>query len=92
MVGFAFDETMRGSFHLLVEPTRERAIAFTIRALVTRLRSFLRDKTARIEGTIDIEDLATARIESAKTSGKLATVLQIEQQPRHQPRHQLRRC
>jgi hypothetical protein len=61
MAGFAFEETMRGSFHLLADPTVDRAAVLRLRASVSRLRSFVRDKTARIEGTVDMEGFATER-------------------------------
>jgi hypothetical protein len=58
LLGFTFRETMRGSYHLLAEPLVERAIEFTIDAKVDGMRRFLRDRTARIAGTVSVEGFA----------------------------------
>ena len=44
MSGFAFRETMSGSYHLLDAPTEDRAIVFTISVHVDSMRRFLRDQ------------------------------------------------
>ena len=60
-VGFEFRETMSGSYHLLDAPDRERAISFTIRAVVHDLLRFLRDRKAEIAGEVDVEGFADHR-------------------------------
>jgi hypothetical protein len=60
-VGFEFRETMSGSYHLAGAPDRERAISFTIRAVVHDLLRFLRDRTAEIVGEVDVEGFADHR-------------------------------
>lgn len=57
-VGFSFEETMSGSYHLLSAPLDERAISFSIGARVSRIRQFLKDKTARIQGEVEVEGFA----------------------------------
>ena len=61
LLGFTFRETMRGTYHLLESPLVERGIEFTVRAKVDGMRRFLRDRTARIEGVVDVEGFATKR-------------------------------
>jgi hypothetical protein len=57
--GFSFRETMRGSYWLLAEPTDERGIDVALRARVDDLPRFVRDKTCRLEGTVDAERFAS---------------------------------
>ncbi|MGZ3418678.1 MAG: hypothetical protein ACXWUG_19660 [Polyangiales bacterium] len=61
MAGFQFRETMSGSFHLVSSPTRERAMSFTIGAYVASTFRFLRDRTAQIQGEVDLEGFARHR-------------------------------
>jgi hypothetical protein len=61
MLGFTFNETMAGTYHRLDEPLVERAIKFSVAAKVDGIRRFLRDKTARIEGEVEVEGLAAKR-------------------------------
>ena len=61
MSGFQFRETMSGSFHLASSPTRERAMSFTIGAYVPSTLRFLRDRTAQIQGEVDLEGFARHR-------------------------------
>ncbi len=61
MLGFSFRETMTGTYHRLDDPLVERSIQFTIGAKVDGIRRFLRDKTARIEGEVQVEGLAARR-------------------------------
>ncbi len=63
MPGFRFAETMRGSYHLLADPTDERAMEFTIEASVRGLRRFSRDLNAAIRGRVVMEGFADAPIE-----------------------------
>lgn len=60
-LGFQFKETMTGTYHLLATPLEERAITFTIGAKVDGLRRFLKDKTASIQGEVDVEGFADKR-------------------------------
>ena len=57
-LGFSFEETMSGSYHLLSSQLEERAISFAIRARVAGIRQFLKDKLARIEGEVSVEGFA----------------------------------
>ncbi len=57
-LGFSFDETMSGSYHLLSSQLDERAISFKLSARVAGIRQFLRDKLARVEGEVTIEGFA----------------------------------
>jgi hypothetical protein len=61
MPGFQFRETMSGSFHLSSAPSRERAMSFTIGAYVPSMMRFLRDRTAQIQGEVDLEGFARHR-------------------------------
>lgn len=58
---FTFRETMSGTCRLASDPDRERSIVFTVTARSPRLGEFLGHRAVKIEGTIDIEGLATAR-------------------------------
>ncbi len=60
-LGFSFQETMSGTYHLLSEPFVERRIAFSLGARVAGLRRFLKDKMATVEGEVDIEGFADKR-------------------------------
>ena len=60
-LGFSFEETMQGSYHLLSAQTDERAISFSIGARVAGIRQFMKDKLARIEGEVDVEGFAAHR-------------------------------
>lgn len=59
MAGFEFRETMSGSIRLDAAPDRERAISFTVGARVDEMSRFLRDRKAAIQGSIEIEGLAS---------------------------------
>ncbi len=60
-IGFAFRQTMSGSYWRLDAPAREDAIAVTFDAAAADVRDFARDKTLHITGTIDAERLASAQ-------------------------------
>jgi hypothetical protein len=60
-LGFSFQETMQGGYHLLSSQLEERAISFSIRARVAGMRQFVKDRLAHIEGEIDAEGFATRR-------------------------------
>jgi hypothetical protein len=60
-LGFTFEETMSGSYHLLSSQIDERAIEFTVRARVAGLRQFLKDKLAHLEGEVHLEGFADHR-------------------------------
>jgi hypothetical protein len=60
-LGFSFEETMSGSYHLLSSQLDERAISFTIRARVAGIRQFLKDRLARVEGEVHLEGFADHR-------------------------------
>jgi hypothetical protein len=74
-LGFSFDETMSGSYHLLASQLDERAIGFVLHARVAGIRQFLKDRLARVEGEVTVEQFAT---KSALT-GTLALRLFDEQ-------------
>jgi len=71
MSGFAFRETMSGSYHRLDRPAEDHAIEFTISANVDSLRRFVRDRVARIEGEVTMEGFATRRALSGTLGLKL---------------------
>ena len=58
---FTFRETMSGTCRLAASPDRERAIVFTVTARSPRIGEFLKHRIMAIEGTIDVEGLATRR-------------------------------
>jgi hypothetical protein len=60
-LGFSFQETMSGTYHLLDAPLVERGIRFSIGARVDGMRRFLRDRMARIEGDVEVEGFASKR-------------------------------
>ena len=60
-LGFGFEETMSGTWHLLASPLQDRAITFSIGARVLGIRQFLSDRNARIEGDLEIEGFADKR-------------------------------
>lgn len=74
-LGFSFDETMSGTYHLLASQLDERAIAFTLHARVAGIRQFLKDRLARVEGEVNVEGFA----EHSGLSGTLALRLFDEQ-------------
>jgi hypothetical protein len=74
-LGFSFDETMSGSYHLLSSQLDERAVAFTLHARVAGIRQFLKDKLARIDGEVTVEGFATG----SPLTGTLALKLFDEQ-------------
>ena len=59
--GFTFKETMSGTCRLASAPDPKRSIVFTVTARSKRLGEFLGDRTVAIEGTIDVDGLATSR-------------------------------
>jgi hypothetical protein len=70
-LGFSFEETMTGSYHLLSSQLDERAISFTVGARVAGIRQFLKDKLARIEGEVQVEGFS----DRAPLTGTLALKL-----------------
>ena len=60
-LGFSFEETMSGNYHLLSSQLDERAISFTLAARVAGIRQFLKDQLARIEGEVNLEGFAEHR-------------------------------
>jgi hypothetical protein len=60
MPGFSFKETMAGTFTRVGAPG-ERKIQFTVTARADSWLRHLRDRKARLEGTIDMEGVATQR-------------------------------
>jgi hypothetical protein len=59
VLGFEVSESFSGSYYRLDEP-RDCAMELKLRISVQGLRRFLRDRKARVDGTIIAEDLATA--------------------------------
>jgi len=66
MAGFSFDETMSGTW-TRAGSTDEHAISFTVRAQAHSWLRHLRDRKARLEGTMTVEGLAAG----VPTSGEL---------------------
>ncbi len=58
---FMFRETMSGTCRLASDPDRQRTIVFTVTARSPRIGAFLAHREVTIEGTIDVEGLATLR-------------------------------
>jgi hypothetical protein len=58
---FTFRETMSGTCRLASDPDRALAIVFTVTARSPRIGEFLRHREVAIEGTIDVEGVATQR-------------------------------
>ncbi|MEP7119683.1 MAG: GMC family oxidoreductase [Byssovorax sp.] len=56
---FTFRETMSGTCRLASDPDRERTIVFTVTARSPRIGAFLAHREVAIEGTIQVEGLAT---------------------------------
>jgi hypothetical protein len=56
--GFKFQETMSGTYHLVAKPEEERRISFTANAAVENMMKYLRDMTATLEGTLEMEGFA----------------------------------
>ena len=74
-LGFSFEESMSGSYHLLDAQLDERAVSFSLRARVAGLRRFVKDRLARIEGEVNVEGFA----DRAPLTGTLALKLLDEQ-------------
>lgn len=68
-LGFSLSESLSGSYYLLDEPLRDRAMAITLTLSVDGLRQFVRDRRLLAEGTIAAEGLATS---GQAISGSLA--------------------
>ena len=79
-LGFSFRESLSGSYWLLEAPTDERVIAFAVEATAHDVRAFARDKTWRIDGTIDVEGIASA----APVHGRIVFRLFEERRISHQ--------
>jgi hypothetical protein len=60
-LGFSFRQTMSGSYWRLDQPAEERAIAFAVDACAPDVGALGRDKTMRLSGTVDVEQLATRK-------------------------------
>ncbi len=58
---FTFRETMSGTCRFAASPERERAISFTVTARSARIGEFLKRRVVAIEGTIDVDGVATRR-------------------------------
>ena len=56
--GFKYQETMSGTYHLIARPEEERRISFTANAAVDNVVKYLRDMTATLEGTLEMEGFA----------------------------------
>ena len=67
-LGWQFEETLRGTYHLLANPTDERPIQLAVVVRALGLRAFTLHKTAIVTGTIDLQGFADQR----PVSGTLA--------------------
>ncbi|HEY3353883.1 MAG TPA: hypothetical protein VGQ83_11590, partial [Polyangia bacterium] len=56
--GFKFQETMSGTYHLVARPEEERRVSFTANAAVDSVMKYMRDMTAALEGTLEMEGFA----------------------------------
>ncbi len=59
--GLSFCEALSGNYWRLDAPVDERAIDLNLTGSVRDVGTFLRDRTLRIEGTIDAEQLASSQ-------------------------------
>lgn len=59
--GLSFTEALSGTYWRLDAPVDERAIGLTLTGTILDAGEFLRDKTLRLMGTIDAEQLASAQ-------------------------------
>ncbi|MCL2723812.1 MAG: hypothetical protein FWD69_05185 [Polyangiaceae bacterium] len=58
MLGFEIAERFEGSFYLLREPFTDLTMRVSLQLGVGSMRRFLRDRTAKVDGTIFAEGLA----------------------------------
>ena len=56
--GFRFQEIQSGTYHLTAKPEEERPVSFTANASVDNVVKCMRDMTATLEGTLDMEGFA----------------------------------
>jgi hypothetical protein len=56
--GFRFEERMSGTYHLLATPEEEHRFSFTAQATVGNVMQYLRDLTASLQGTLEMEGFA----------------------------------
>ncbi len=56
--GFKFQETMAGTYHLLKKPEEERHFSFSAMATVDNVMRYMRDMTATLDGTLEMEGFA----------------------------------
>jgi hypothetical protein len=56
--GFSFEESLSGSYWRLDAPTKERDIAFRVRASIDDMASFAKTRAWRLEGTMYVEGVA----------------------------------
>jgi len=56
--GFRFEERMTGTYHLLSRPEEEKAFSFTAQAAVDNVLAYLRDMSATLQGTLEMEGFA----------------------------------
>jgi hypothetical protein len=56
--GFKFEERLTGTYHLLSRPEEEKAFGFTAQAAVDNFMTYLRDMSATLQGTLEMEGFA----------------------------------
>ena len=56
--GFKFEEKLTGTYHLLSRPEEEKAFSFTAQAAVDNVLNYLRDMSAALQGTLEMEGFA----------------------------------
>src|SRR5688572_20012420 len=75
-LGFTFSEIMTGTYTLTGKPDEQREIRLSLRIVADDALRHVRDKLARVEGTLDMEEFAddvpvTGTIEIAPFSRRL---------------------
>jgi hypothetical protein len=56
--GFKFEEKQTGTYHLFSRPEEEKAFTFTAQAAVDSVLDYLRDMSATLQGTVEMEGFA----------------------------------
>ncbi len=72
-----FHENMSGAYHLLARPLEDRAAELSLDVSIDRLRDFVRAPALRVEGTLSLEGVATARPCTGKISLRIVNEQRI---------------
>jgi hypothetical protein len=72
-----FHENMSGAYHLLARPLEDRDAELSLDVAIDRLRDFVRAPALRVEGTLSLEGVATARPCTGKIGLRIANEQRI---------------